>query len=84
MVFQDPYSSLNPRMTVFDLIREGLRIHQLMDHDSHTKIIHQMIKDVDLPISCLKRYPNAFSGGQRQRIALARARGFKTQNTATR
>ena len=73
MVFQDPYSSLNPRMTVFELIREGLRIHQPADYNSHTKIIHQVIKDVGLPVSCLKRYPNAFSGGQRQRIALARA-----------
>ncbi|UZE97874.1 ABC transporter ATP-binding protein [Alkalimarinus alittae] len=73
IVFQDPYGSLSPRMSVQQIIEEGLVIHQLgNDQEREAKII-QALKDVELDPETRHRYPHEFSGGQRQRIAIARA-----------
>ena len=77
MVFQDPRSSLNPRMRVSDIITEPLRSalvrRQLAQHTDHRARLLEVMADVDLPASLADRYPHEFSGGQRQRIAIARA-----------
>ncbi len=74
IVFQDPYNSLNPRMTVKDIIGEGLTVH-FKDLTKNEKLnkIKAILQEVDLPENTLTKYPHEFSGGQRQRIALARA-----------
>ena len=73
IVFQDPYGSLSPRMTVEQIVAEGLEIHNLEDqHNHHDKIV-QVLKEVGLEPELIHRYPHEFSGGQRQRIAIARA-----------
>ena len=73
IVFQDPYSSLSPRMTVGDIVGEGLRIHhnKLSRHDRQ-KLVLEALEDVGLETDTMSRYPHEFSGGQRQRIAIAR------------
>jgi peptide/nickel transport system ATP-binding protein len=74
MVFQDPYSSLDPRMSVFDIIAEPLRIHKIASSESDLEErIKSIARVVGLKLEHLKRYPHAFSGGQRQRIGIARA-----------
>ena len=74
IVFQDPYASLSPRLTVEQIIGEGLRVHRPeLSVDQRREQICQALGDVSLPADILNRYPNAFSGGQRQRIAIARA-----------
>ena len=72
-VFQDPFSSLNPRMTVFDLISEPLIIHGLRDAKRRGEIVTELMHHVGLDPRFLSRYPHSFSGGQRQRIGVARA-----------
>ena len=72
MVFQDPFSSLNPRLNVEQTIAEGLYLQRLSRHDIEQRV-HQALEKVELPIDFKKRYPHELSGGQRQRIALARA-----------
>ena len=72
-VFQDPFSSLNPRMTVFDIISEPLVIHGLGDPDSRAERVRELMRLVGLDVRFLNRYPHSFSGGQRQRIGIARA-----------
>ncbi|MBM3539444.1 MAG: ABC transporter ATP-binding protein, partial [Alphaproteobacteria bacterium] len=72
-VFQDPFSSLNPRMTVFDIISEPLVIHGLGDADSRAERVRELMRLVGLDVRYLNRYPHSFSGGQRQRIGIARA-----------
>ncbi|NHB57817.1 ABC transporter ATP-binding protein [Acinetobacter sp. 194] len=72
MVFQDPFSSLNPRMTVEQIIGEGLALQKISASDLNERIEQALLK-VDLPINFKHRYPHELSGGQRQRIALARA-----------
>ncbi len=71
MVFQDPYSSLNPRMTVFDIIMEPAKVHKLKVEDPEEFVLNLLYK-VGLNETHLYRYPHEFSGGQRQRIAIAR------------
>jgi len=73
VVFQDPYSSLSPRMTVEQIVGEGLRIHfpQLTRAERRTRIV-KVLEEVGLDEGMLWRYPHEFSGGQRQRIAIAR------------
>ena len=74
IVFQDPFSSLNPRMTIAQIIKEGLNVHSpKMTKDQKNKLVQQAIKSVDLNNDILSRYPHELSGGQRQRIAIARA-----------
>lgn len=74
VVFQDPYSSLDPRMTVRQIISEPLDIHGLCKEKSaRRKMLEELIKSVGLSVEHLNRYPHEFSGGQRQRIAIARA-----------
>ncbi len=73
MVFQDPFGSLNPRMTVFDIIREPLVIHNIGDRAEHSRRVQELMERVRLDPRFLNRYPHSFSGGQRQRIGLARA-----------
>ena len=73
VVFQDPYASLDPRMTVAQLIAEPLRIHGIGDAASRRVRATDLLRAVGLETSMLERYPHAFSGGQRQRIAIARA-----------
>jgi len=73
MVFQDPYGSLNPRMTVFDILREPLIIHRLGDSKSQAAMVTALMRIVGLDPRFLNRYPHSFSGGQRQRIGIARA-----------
>ncbi|MGE0613432.1 MAG: ABC transporter ATP-binding protein [Hyphomicrobiales bacterium] len=73
MVFQDPFGSLNPRMTVFDIIREPLVIQGVGDRAFHAERVQELMRMVRLDPRFLNRYPHSFSGGQRQRIGLARA-----------
>jgi oligopeptide transport system ATP-binding protein len=74
MIFQDPFGSLNPRMTVEQIIGEALDIHGLTDSKSaRQKRIFELLKDVGLDPVYAQRYPHEFSGGQRQRIGIARA-----------
>jgi ABC-type oligopeptide transport system ATPase subunit len=73
IVFQDPYSSLNPRMRVSDIIEEPLVIHELGSRDERRERVKALVSLVGLDPEHLRRYPHEFSGGQRQRIGLARA-----------
>ena len=74
IVFQDPYGSLSPRMTVNQIVGEGLRIHEpdLSESEKNEKVLEAII-EVGLEAEMLERYPHEFSGGQRQRISIARA-----------
>lgn len=72
MIFQDPYSSLNPRMTVMDILTEGLEEHGLLDAPKRDKAA-QLLEEVELRADMASRYPFEFSGGERQRINIARA-----------
>ena len=76
-IFQDPFSSLNPRMTVFDIVSEPLLIHSVGDRTYKMELVRELIKLVGLDIRHLNRYPHSFSGGQRQRIGIARALALK-------
>jgi ABC-type oligopeptide transport system ATPase subunit len=73
IVFQDPYSSLNPRMRVRDIVEEPLVIHELGSRDERRERVRQLFELVGLEPAHLERYPHEFSGGQRQRIGIARA-----------
>ena len=73
MVFQDPYSSLNPRMTVGQIIGEALIDHKLMDKNQAKEKVEEIMEVCGLPSYYINRYPHEFSGGQRQRIGIARA-----------
>ncbi len=73
MIFQDPYSSLNPRMTVLDIVSEPLVIHNRLKGDALKAEVGNLLRRVGLRPEYMNRYPNAFSGGQRQRIGIARA-----------
>jgi peptide/nickel transport system ATP-binding protein len=72
-VFQDPFSSLNPRMTAYDIVSEPLVIHGIGDADERFARVKEMMGLVGLDVRHLRRYPHSFSGGQRQRIGIARA-----------
>jgi oligopeptide transport system ATP-binding protein len=73
MIFQDPYASLNPRMTVGNIIGEPLEIHNIGDANSRKERVKELLKIVGLNPYFINRYPHEFSGGQRQRIGVARA-----------
>ena len=72
-VFQDPFGSLNPRMTVYDIISEPLVIHGIGTAEQRREMVKELVTLVGLDVRYLKRYPHSFSGGQRQRIGIARA-----------
>jgi peptide/nickel transport system ATP-binding protein len=76
-IFQDPYGSLNPRMTVFDIISEPLVIHGIGDDGWQREMVKELMELVGLDPRFLNRYPHSFSGGQRQRIGIARALALK-------
>ncbi len=73
MIFQDPFSSLNPRMTISEIIGEPLLVNGIGDTASRNKRVGELLELVQLPSAYLNRFPHAFSGGQRQRIGIARA-----------
>ncbi len=73
VVFQDPYASLNVRMTVRETLTEGMIVHNMGDAKSREERAGSLLGQVGLPRAALDRYPHEFSGGQRQRIAIARA-----------
>ena len=73
MVFQDPISSLSPRMTVREIIGEGLEIHGRGSRSTRLEAVRRLLRTIGLDDSALSRYPHSFSGGQRQRIGIARA-----------
>lgn len=77
MIFQDPYASLNPRMTVFDTLAEPLLVHGLATKANVLEQVNGLMDDVGLDRSFIRKYPHEFSGGQRQRIAIARAIALK-------
>ncbi|MED5532898.1 MAG: ATP-binding cassette domain-containing protein, partial [Pseudomonadota bacterium] len=79
LIFQDPFSSLSPRMTVFDIVREPLVIHQRGDTASQRELVQELMRLVGLDPRFLSRYPHSFSGGQRQRISIARALALQPQ-----
>ncbi len=73
MIFQDPYSSLNPRMTVFEIVSEVLKVNQLASGSELEDRVANLLVRVGLRPEYMQRYPHAFSGGERQRIVIARA-----------
>ncbi|QMV40588.1 ABC transporter ATP-binding protein [Cohnella cholangitidis] len=79
MVFQDPYASLNPRMTVGKIIAEGIEIHGLYSGKEKKERVNQLLRDVGLSEEHAGRFPHEFSGGQRQRIGIARALAIEPQ-----
>ena len=73
MIFQDPYASLNPRMTVGNIVSEPMQIHNLVPKKDRTQRVQELLETVGLNPYFANRYPHEFSGGQRQRIGIARA-----------
>ena len=74
IIFQDPYNSLNPRMTVQSIIEEGLIIHKIQqDKIKREEMVDEILSEINLDKEAKSRYPHQFSGGQRQRIAIARS-----------
>jgi peptide/nickel transport system ATP-binding protein len=78
-VFQDPFGSLNPRMTVFDIIAEPLVIHGVGTPEERAETVKELMGLVGLDVRHLRRYPHSFSGGQRQRIGIARALALRPE-----
>ncbi|MHC6180359.1 ABC transporter ATP-binding protein [Clostridium sp. JNZ X4-2] len=77
IIFQDPYSSLNPKKRVYDILAEPLKVHKIVPEDKIPEEVDRLIDYVELPKSFKNRYPNEFSGGQRQRIGIARTLALK-------
>ena len=73
MIFQDPFSSLNPRMTLFDLVGEPLLVHGVKSRREREERVAELLRRVGLRPEYMRRFPHAFSGGERQRIGIARA-----------
>lgn len=73
MIFQDPYASLDPRMTVFDILAEPVNAHEKLSSKELGARVREALERVSLPVKAAKKYPHEFSGGQRQRVAIARA-----------
>lgn len=73
IIFQDPYSSLNPRKRIHDVLAEPLKVHRIVPDSDIPQEVENLLDSVDLPASYKNRYPHEFSGGQRQRIGIARA-----------
>lgn len=79
MIFQDPYSSLNPRKKILDILTQPLKIHYKLNKEQQLSRVYEICDDVGIDRSYLQRYPHQFSGGQRQRIAIARAMILKPE-----
>lgn len=80
IIFQDPYSSLNPRMTVGDAILEPMKVHGILKSEKERRErVHELLEKVNLLPEHYHRYPHEFSGGQRQRICIARALGLNPE-----
>ena len=80
MIFQDPFGSLNPRLSIFQIVGEALEIHFFgMTRDERRERVAQLLKQVGLKPEMMERYPHEFSGGQRQRIGIARALAVKPE-----
>lgn len=79
MIFQDPYASLNPRMTVAEILGEPLHVHRLAEGKARAERIQELLVTVGLSPAIASRYPHEFSGGQRQRIGIARALAVKPE-----
>ena len=79
MVFQDPFSSLNPRLTVGQILTEPLQVHDIVPAGQRKQEVLRLLDAVQLPGSSFNRYPHQFSGGQRQRIGIARALSLRPQ-----
>jgi ABC-type oligopeptide transport system ATPase subunit len=78
MIFQDPFGSLNPRHTIFQIVGEALEIHfPEMSRSDRRERVSELVKQVGLKVEMMERYPHEFSGGQRQRIGIARALAVK-------
>lgn len=73
VIFQDPFASLNPRLTILDIVAEGLLTHGMIRRRNKVSAAQRLLNDVGLGSEALHRYPHEFSGGQRQRISIARA-----------
>ena len=73
MIFQDPYASLNPRMTIYDTLAEPLLLHRMVERKELDQAVFSLMDDVGLARANVRKYPHEFSGGQRQRIAIGRA-----------
>ncbi len=80
VVFQDPYGSLSPRMSIAEIINEGLKVHKIKSADGDSRaVIAAALEEVGLKADMMDRYPHEFSGGQRQRISIARAMALKPE-----
>jgi len=79
MIFQDPFSSLNPRMTLLDIVGEPLLVHGVRNRQQRMERVAELLNVVGLRPEYMRRYPHAFSGGQRQRIGIARALALNPQ-----
>src|SRR5437867_12727034 len=75
MIFQDPFTSLNPRMTLLDLVGEPLLVHGMKSRQEREERVAELLRHVGLRPEYMRRFPHAFSGGERQRIGIARALG---------
>lgn len=73
IVFQDPFSSLSPRLKIFDIVAEGIKIHKIADNKTQHQLVDEVLKKMSLEIGIKNFYPHQLSGGQRQRIAIARS-----------
>src|SRR5262249_22324627 len=73
MIFQDPFTSLNPRMTLLDLVGEPLLVHGMKSRREREERVAELVRGVGLRPEYMRRFPHAFSGGERQRIGIARA-----------
>ena len=73
MIFQDPFASLNPRMSIGNMLEEPLMVHKIVPRSERKKEVLRLLDLVQLPADSIKRYPHQFSGGQRQRLGIARA-----------
>jgi len=79
IIFQDPFSSLNPRMTIGATVREGLTVHRIAEGAEADRRVRQLLEEVGLRPGYATRYPHEFSGGQRQRVGIARALAVEPQ-----
>ena len=77
MIFQDPYSCLDPRMSIGSIIEEGMKVHFSMSSSQRQKRCQELLERVGLPREMVSRFPHELSGGQRQRIGIARALATK-------